>query len=212
MKISLEKGREKESAMRYIIMSVAMSMITISDAAAEKSVPNFNMVIYTNCYVDKTLVEKVSEIEDKEEREKYLVEIAQKDIDKGLKKDNPSKHKEECLKKTTAIRLLGKTPGTNYTDVLIQELTFSDHYSNNSTYPAIDALVDKGEKVTNILWNVVEKKKIQDGDSFRRVNNSGAALELILGKAEFSKSLEKHKDKIPKQTYQLLLAGEGLYR
>lgn len=199
--------------MKYVMMAIGTLMIlSVEGVAGEKSQFDFNTATFTNYYIDEGLVKKVSEIDDKGKRNKYLVKIAERDIDQSLKKENLSKYKAECLKKTTAIRLLGKTPGTNHVDVLIQQLRFTDPHPNNSTYPAIDALVDKGEKVTNILWNVVGKTKIQDEESFQRVNNAGAALKLILGKAEFSKSLEKHKDKIPKQTYQLLLASGGLYR
>jgi hypothetical protein len=211
--------------MKYIVAFVLIiAHMGLADEHLNKH--HFNPMSFTNScgdiLVDKEMVENVNEMEDMDNQEKYLVGTAKKDIAESLKRDTPSKYREECLKKTTAIRLLGKIHGVNHVDVLIDELSFSDpNIKKGQKYPAIDALIDKGRNAENALWCFLENAELSmliknyndNEEKIERILQAIWALKAInSNEAKFYDELEQRKHKIDRQIYiQLMARSGGLY-
>lgn len=201
----------------YMFMSIVLLLLASTEAAVnDQGAFNFDATIFTNycgeILVDKEMVEKVSKMEDRGKQEIYLVKIANKEIDKELKEKQPSKFMSECLKKTTAIRLLGKTPGTNYIDLLINEISFSDpNIKKGQKCPAIQALIDKGEDAEDALWHFFETAELKENytdeneSEFDRIRGAIWALQAInRNDSKYYEELEKKESKIDRQIWQQL--------
>ena len=185
--------------MKYIFALILLSVAYITYAESNKTSV---MSIFLTCDPDISLINQYDEIKENNEKNQFLRKAASADIHANGKTDADSVNKS--LKKATAIRLIGKTPGTNNIDIIINELAFSDLASKS--YPAIDASIDKGEVILSHLWRVVEDAN-SNSDYFMTIN-AGMALQKIMGKKEYQAMLNAKKGTIDKQVYQSLLLQE----
>ena len=100
------------------------------------------------------------------------------------------------LRKSSAIRLLGKTGGTNAISTLVTNLTFMDRRYNGS--PASRALVDIGEAAVPELLKVVE-------GSTDELKIQWAALTVgVIKGGTWKEFLEQQKGILPRKAFDRL--------
>lgn len=107
-----------------------------------------------------------------------------------------------AFRKSAAISYLGDTEGTNHMDVLLSQLSFSD--PTLAAYPAVDAIVKKGQPAIAPLWVfIVTCAPARD---HAKLASAGFALMGVLGKPEYIKWIRERRGQLPPHTYQILEA------